>query len=320
MKKLAMQLLPLCAVVLVPALILAFTKRDDASLSAGASTQSTEGLSVAELTVSLCMPDGSVMQLGMDDYLTGVVLAEMPGQFEEEALKAQAVVARTYTMKRSVSKSKHTAGTVCTDPACCQAYCSAQEYLERGNSKDILQKVSRAVLATRGQVLTYEGNYIEATYFSCSGGRTESAVAVWGAEIPYLQAVDSPGEENANHYTDTVSFSKKEFAAALGIAAQELTGQWLRGVTYTDGGGVAYVRIGQNEFTGTEVRAALGLRSTAFSITALGDTVTVTTKGYGHRVGMSQQGAQAMALEGKTYPQILSHYYQGVLLETVSAD
>lgn len=318
--KMVQILVPLCAVILLPTLVLPLTKRKEVK-PLDTYIQVTEtGAPETESQISVCMQDGSVQNMNLDEYLTGVVLAEMPAQFQDEALKAQAVVARTYTMKRSISKSKHAGSTVCTDPSCCQAYCSPEEYLSRGNSEEFVEKIKLAVQATRGEVLTFEGEYIEATYFACSGGRTESAVAVWGDQIPYLQAVDSPGEENANHYTDTVTFGKKEFAAALGIHEGELSGQWLRGISYTDGGGVEYIHIGNKEFAGTAVRSALGLRSTAFVLTVLGDTVTITTKGYGHRVGMSQQGAQAMALEGKTYDEILSHYYQGVVLDTISTN
>lgn len=316
-EKLVQILVPFCAVILLPTILLSLIKPREQK--PGDSYVTVDMTDAAEqiYQIAVCMQDGSVQKMDLDTYLTGVVLAEMPAQFHVEALKAQAVVARTYTMKRSVSKNKHEGAAVCTDPACCQAYCSPAEYLSRGNSKDAVEKVTQSVLATHGEVLTFKGDYIEATYFACSGGRTESAVAVWGAEIPYLQAVDSPGEENASHYTDTVSFDKEEFAAALGISEEDLNGQWLREISYTDGGGVDCIQMGKKEFSGTEIRAALGLRSTAFIITALGERVTITTKGYGHRVGMSQQGAQAMALEGKTYPEILAHYYQGVVMDTI---
>lgn len=156
--------------------------------------------------------------------------------------------------------------------------------------------------ATSGWVLTYEGELIEATYFSCSGGSTEDAAAVWGTEFPYLQAVASPGEEKAAHYTDTVRLSAEAFQDALGVTLSGSPGSWFRDVTYTDGGGIDTIVIGGTSYKGTSLRSALGLRSTAFSISTTEDTVTITTRGYGHRVGMSQYGADAMGRHRKHLP------------------
>lgn len=270
-----------------------------------------------QFQIPVLLADGSVENMDLDAYLTRVVLAEMPAEFETEALKAQAVVARTYTMRRYYSARKHANAAVCTDHTCCQAYCTEADFLARGESEKMLNKVKNAVVLTRGQVLEYEGELIEATYFSCSGGRTEDAVAVWGEEIPYLQAIDSPGEEKASHYMDTVTFSQTELQEKLGLDLSQSSGAWIGEITYTDGGGVDTIYIGGSLFNGTQVRKLLGLRSTAFVITAVGNTVTVTTKGYGHRVGMSQYGADAMAATGKDYRQILSYYYRGTTLETL---
>ncbi len=269
----------------------------------------------ADLEIPVLMEDGYVEVMELDTYITGVVLKEMPASFENEALMAQAVVARTYTLKRN-SAYKHDNAAICTDYSCCQAYCSEEDYLKKGGSVDDLQKVRSAVSATENQVLMYNGQLIEATYFSCSGGMTEDAQAVWGENIPYLQAVESPGEEGASHYTDTVRFPADEFSTLLG---QQLTGQpgtWIKQVTYTTGGGVDTIVIGGRKYTGIEIRQLLGLRSTAFVMTAVGNTVTVTTKGFGHRVGMSQYGADAMAVNGANYAEILNHYYPGTQLST----
>ena len=149
--------------------------------------------------VAVRFADGSIEHMDMDVYLTGVVLAEMPADFETEALKAQAVAARTYTAKAIQSGGKHGNGSICTDSGCCQAYISEESYLTQGGSEENLRKVRRAVLDTAGYVLTYEGELIEATYFACSGGSTEDAAAVWGTDYPYLRAVPSLGEENAAH-------------------------------------------------------------------------------------------------------------------------
>lgn len=269
----------------------------------------------SDFPIPVIADDGSVQEMDLDAYLVGVVLGEMPADFEPEALKAQAVVARTYTLKHHTRQQKHQDGALCTDHTCCQAYCKPDVFLEAGHTQKQLDRVTAAVLQTHGQVLLYGAEPIEATYFSCSGGKTEAAVAVWGTDVPYLQAVDSPGEEIASHYVETVRFTAEEFETKLQTELSNRPESWFGTVVYTDGGGVATMQIGDKTYKGTDLRAMLGLRSTAFSMTAVGDTVTVTTKGYGHRVGMSQYGAQAMAIDGSDYTQILSHYYPGTTLE-----
>ena len=293
--------------LVVPVILLSRTKIPDNKSETPSQAVTEPSYTKSNLTMHLMLSDGSVQDMDMEDYLVGVVLAEMPASFETEALKAQAVVARTYTLKCIQSGTKHD-GSVCTDYACCQAYIWEEEY---NGGKDNLEKVRSAVLATSGQVLTYQGDLIEATYFSCSGGTTEDAVAVWGTDFPYLRSVDSPGEEYATHFSDMVSFTAKEFQDALG---QKLSGSmksWFGFTTYTAGGGVNTMRIGGVDYKGTEIRSRLGLRSTAFEVSVSEDMIAITTKGYGHRVGMSQYGADAMAVSGSSYDQILAHYYQG---------
>lgn len=255
----------------------------------------------------------TVERRDLEDYLVGVVLAEMPASFEPEALKAQAVVARTYTMRAGVTGGKHGDGSVCTDYSCCQAYIDTEHYLQQGGSRESVDRIRSAVEDTAGLVLTYEGELIEATYFSCSGGSTEDAAAVWGTDYPYLQATPSPGEEEAAHYTDTVQFSPEEFQQALGVTLTGNPSGWFGAVTYTEGGGVDTMEIGGKQFKGTELRMLLGLRSTAFTVDA-GESVTITTRGYGHRVGMSQYGADAMAVTGSGFGEILSYYYRDTVL------
>ena len=256
---------------------------------------------------------GNLQQLTLEEYLVGVVLAEMPADFEGEALKAQAVVARTYTRKR-MEGGKHEQAAVCMDSGCCQGFRSPEEYLSEGGKPNAVDRVRRAVAETDGVVLCYAGELIDATYFSCSGGSTEDAVAVWGRDVPYLQAVDSPGEEDAPRYSDRVEFTAAEFADKLGIQNEGDPAAWFADLHRTDGGGVETLTIRGTTFTGTQLRSKLGLRSTAFEIEAAGKTITITTKGFGHRVGMSQYGAQAMAKEGSSFEEILRHYYTGAEL------
>lgn len=269
-------------------------------------------------TVRVLDKESTVQTISLDDYLTAVLLQEMPADFHEEALKAQAVVARTYVLRRT-DNDKHSGADVCMDPNCCQGYCNIDEYLERGGKASSVNKVTNAVKQTQDLVLVYNGALIDATYFSCSGGMTESAVAVWGADIPYLQATKSPGEEGATHYADTVTFPVAEFAEKLQADLQGNPESWIEEITYTSGGGVDRIRICGVDYKGTEIRKLLGLRSTSFAITAIGSTVTITTRGYGHRVGMSQYGAEAMAVQGKQFEEILHHYYKDTQLVSMES-
>lgn len=267
------------------------------------------------LTALVRREDGSVERWDMDTYLTGVVLGEMPAYFEPEALKAQAVAARTYTAKAMTSGGKHGDGSVCMDSRCCQAFCAPETYLATGGLQEDVDKIRQAVEGTSGYVLTYGGELIEAVYFSCSGGSTEDAAAVWGADVPYLRATSSPGEENAAHNTDTVTVSAGQFCQALGKSLAGDPKDWFGAVTYTAGGGVAEMIIGGDVYSGVQLRQLLGLRSTAFTFTPEEAGIRIDTRGYGHRVGMSQYGADAMAAAGSTYEEILRHYYSGTTLE-----
>lgn len=267
----------------------------------------------AHVPVMIRKEDAPNVQMDLEEYLVGVVLAEMPASFELEALKAQAIAARTYTRKVLETGGKHGDGSLCTKPSCCQAYISEDDYLIQGGIEEGVEKIQSAVTSTAGCVLIYQGELIEATYFSCSGGTTEDAAAVWGTDFPYLQSVPSPGEESAAHYTDTVVFSKQEFQNALGRILQGAPASWFGPVAYTEGGGVASMIIGEESYTGTQLRSLLNLRSTNFTVEAE-ENIRITTYGYGHRVGMSQYGADAMAVSGSTCEEILAHYYPGAAM------
>ena len=240
-------------------------------------------------------------EMALDDYLVGVLLGELPGDFHKEAKMAQAVAARTYALRTIQFGTKHP-GFVCTDSGCCQSWAATEDFAE-----EAVSQAREAVELTQGLVLTYEGKLIDATYFSCSGGRTEDAVAVWGGDVPYLKSVESPGEENATHYRDEVIFANSEFLKSLGLTGPVTIGR----ITYTKGDGVDTMAICGKTFTGTQLRSLLGLRSTAITITLEPGQVRVTTQGFGHRVGMSQYGANAMAEKGHDFRQILAHYYPG---------
>lgn len=267
-------------------------------------------------TVTLLTESGTV-ELSMDDYLTAVVLCEMPPEFEPEALRAQAVAARTFAC-RQMQHGKHENGAVCADSACCQAWQDERALRERfgADFEGDWEKASEAVAATQDEVLTYDGKLIDATFFSCSGGRTEAAVAVWGSDVPYLQSVESYGEQAARRYASEAEFSAEEFREKILAVAPEadLTGEpdgWLGAVSHTEGGGVDVITIGGAALTGVQMRAAFALNSTQFTLEFAEGAFHFSVLGYGHRVGMSQYGANYMAQQGYSYRVILPYYYRG---------
>lgn len=270
--------------------------------------------------IPVLLEDGSVEMMELEEYVSRVVLGEVPASFETEALKAQAVAARTYTLYCVQTGDRHPMGAVCTDYRCCQAYQAPQDYLDCGGSEEGIERIRQAVQDTAGQVLCYDGELIVATYFASSGGMTEDAEEVWGQAFPYLTSVESPGEEDSAYYDDAVTVTAEQFQQTLGVTLNGTPDHWFGKVYESAGDGVGVIRIGGKLYGGTEIRSLFGLRSTIFSITTTADTVTFHTKGYGHRVGMSQYGADAMAASGSTYDEILTHYYTGITIEQYRSD
>lgn len=269
--------------------------------------------------VSVQKSDGKCREMDLEHYICRVVLGEMPASFEVEALKAQAVAARTYTLRCCLGGSKHENDALCTDSKCCQAYCEPEGYIRNGGTYENVCKVFDAVMQTAGKVLYYEDKLIMATYFSSAGNTTEDAKAVWGNAFPYLTAVPSP-EGDDRYNGEKVSFTAEEFQQKLGVTLKGNPENWFGAVTYTVGGGVDQIRIGGTMYKGTVLREKLGLRSTDFTVMTSDSGVTFTTNGYGHRVGLSQYGAHAMAANGSDYEQILLHYYTGTRLGLYSPD
>lgn len=263
----------------------------------------------------------SVETIGLEEYLVGVLWAEMPASFHEEALKAQAVAARTVAV-RQLESGKHLECDLCTDPNCCQAWLDEESVKRKmGQAFDIYsQKICDAVKSTEGQVLTYDGSLIDAVYFSCSGGKTEAASSVWGNDIPYLQPVLSNGEEWAPKFETEVRISHEEFKEIMHTSCPEgeIEGEpvgWFGEVQYTSGGGVSKMEIGGKWLSGTQLRKMYHLNSTKFYISVEESDIVFYVFGYGHRVGMSQYGANAMAHSGKDYISILEYYYTGATVE-----
>ena len=261
--------------------------------------------------------DGQTKELSLHDYLIGVVMSELPADFAHEAMRAQAIASRTFALHCA----KHEGANVCADSGCCQCWTDGETLRERfGDGYAAFRaRAEEAVESTDGQVLEYDSALIDATFFSCSGGMTEDAVAVWGGSVPYLRAVKSPGEEQAGNFHTEVRFSAEEFAGIILAETPQarLTGDpaaWLGKVEQTPGSGVGIMEIGGAELTGTALRRLFGLRSTRFSVTWDGEGFLFDVYGCGHRVGMSQYGAQAMAQEGADAETILKAYYTGVAL------
>lgn len=260
-------------------------------------------------TVRLLLSDGQVTTLDLEDYLVGVLAAEMPASFESAALEAQAVAARTYALSHQAKGPHLPQADVCTDFACCQAYLATPPASWGAATKEYSEKLRAAVDATAGQVLTQDGALIDAVFHASSLGQTAPAQAVWGAAVPYLVSVSTPETaENVPDLRQEAAFTPEELEALLGPGE-------LGETVYEPWGGVATLAVGERLMSGTEVRKALGLRSTRFSIERRGDQTVFITSGYGHGVGMSQRGADLMAKEGATYQEILAHYYPGTTLE-----
>lgn len=251
---------------------------------------------------------GERQQLALEEYVLGVLLAEMPAEFEPEALKAQAVAARTYAWKTLAD-----GGELSDDPSVCQAYCSPETAPEKlgGDWETLLDKLTCAVHDTAGQVLIYDGELITATFFASAGGKTESAAEVWGGEVPYLVSVDSP-DTVADGEESVVEVELEDFLSTLGVDSYGVGA-----VSYTDGGGVGTIEIGGQVWKGTQIRSLFGLKSTKFTMELTAEQVVFRVSGYGHRVGLSQEGAQVMAMGGSNYEEILKWYYTGVELTTI---
>lgn len=276
----------------------------------------------AARTVRVLCEDGSVSEMNMGEYLWGVVAAEMPAAFETEALKVQAVAARTYTLWKTQHNSAHVgAADVCMDYTCCQAWISPEKAAENWGADAELYhaKITAALAATDGQVLCWEGQPIQAVFHSSSAGRTEDAVAVWGSTVPYLRSVDTPEGVDVPNYHSFVTVSAEELAAAVEGFGCDLSGSpetWLGAAVRTESGTVTTQEIGGKAVKGTALRTALGLRSAVFSVEYRDGSFTFSVTGYGHGVGMSQYGANALAQEGKDWREIAAWYYTGVTVET----
>ena len=257
--------------------------------------------------------------LQLEDYVKGVISAEMPVTFHEEALAAQAIAARTYALKVTNNGKNPIAADVSA-----QVFVNESERKKRWGKefKNNEKKVDEAVQATAGDIILYEGELISAMFFSTSNGKTETARNFSGNDVPYLQSVDSPGEDKvAPTYEEQVEISLSEWNESL---ASEWNAEMFKSLQLMRNptGRVQKAVTSGFEADGREIRERLGLRSTDFDIAfdVTNKIVHVKTFGYGHGVGMSQYGAESLAQDGWTAKKILQHYYTGTTIKKLTID
>lgn len=264
---------------------------------------------------------GEIEELPMDEYLYGVVSAEMPANYQEEALKAQAIVARTYTAYKMYKGSKHENADICDDSTCCQAWISKEDRFAKWNEElreENWEKINTAVNDTTGKIITYNGEPINAFFHSNSGGSTEAPINVWGGSgYPYLQTVQTSGEEAYTQYKSEVNMQKQELIDKIKSKYQDFSINFeeenaMQILEYTKGNRVKTIKIGNKNLSGVEVRSIFGLKSANFGVKIDGDNIIFSVIGYGHGVGMSQTGADSLAKQGKNCEEIITHFYIGV--------
>lgn len=263
--------------------------------------------SVTNITVY--RSNGSIINVNLEDYVIGVIAAEMPASFNKEAIKAQSVIARTYALKAK------TTGKRLTDTVSTQSYIDTGEMQNKWGASynTYYNKIKSAVSETIGEYLEYNGTYIEAMYHSTNNGRTESSLDVFGNYYPYLISVTSDYDKSASSYLREINIDFNTISNKLGINFNNST--IIEILEYTDGGNIKTINIGDKTYTGRQVRELLGLRSADFDIKINDGSAAFITRGYGHGVGMSQYGANGMANAGYNYKDILSHYYPGTNLK-----
>ncbi len=254
-------------------------------------------------------------EVPLEQYVMGVLAGEMPASFSLEALKAQAVAARTYVMKRLSTNKKNSYDVV--DTVQNQVY--LDENQQKSNWKDkyteLSNKIKQAVLETKDEYLVYDGKIIDALFFSTSIGVTEDSEDVFANEVPYLRSVSSTWDSVSPLYDKEYVYTLEKFYSLLGLKYQDKVNVEITSKTNT--GRIVYLKINGTKFTGWQVCNKLGLKSNYYKITQEGKTVKVVARGYGHGVGMSQYGAEGMAQAGYTYDQILYHYYQGTEIKKI---
>lgn len=264
--------------------------------------------------------NGEIEELNLDEYLYGVVSSEMPASFEMEALKAQAVVARTYTIYQIKNGGKHENADLCDSSLCCQAWISKENRLARWEDdlkEEYWKKITTAVNETKGKVILYNAEPINALFHSNSGGKTELSLNVWGGNFPYFQTVETSGEENYTSYNSEVEISKDDLVKIMlenysDFKIDFSKENYIQIIELTEGNRVKKIKIGNKELSGVEARKLFNLKSAKFDVSINGDLIKFSVNGYGHGVGLSQCGSDSLAKQGKNYAEIIKYYYKDV--------
>ena len=298
--------------------------------ASSAAPEAPEAVYDREITLRV-LTGGEVTPMTMAEYLPGVLAGEMPLSFDAEALKAQAAAARTYALYRAAhSDSRHPEADVCADPACCQVWLS-EEALRSAWGDTYEERIARYAQAERdtdGACLVWQGEPILACFHASSPGRTESCAALWGTALPYLVSVDTPeGAESVPNYVTTAELTEDAFRSAVEAACPQADfhlppDQWVGETVWDDSRRVVSIQMGGASLTGPEVRRIFALRSACFTLEYREGRFLFTVTGSGHGVGMSQYGADVLAREGRSWEEILAHYYPGaelIRLETYPA-
>jgi len=265
---------------------------------------------------------GKTVEISLRDYILGAVAAEMPASYPEEALKAQATAIRSIVLyKLAHSSPDHPGAAVCSDSTHCQAYIPWDTYIARGGDA---ARIESAVDATDGMIAVYKGEPILAVFHAVSSGATECAADIWGGNVDYLVSVESSADKGAPNYEQTLTVSADDFIELFKSRYPEaiLTGAprgWFSNMNFSNSGAVLSLEVGGIPIDGDELRSLVGLASSCFTAAFDGTSITFTTHGYGHGVGMSQYGARCLALEGKSYIDIIEYYYSGVTVSTADS-
>ena len=268
-----------------------------------------------------------IEEIELEEYVKGVVASEMPANFDEEALKSQAVAARTYYLAKRLENCSQASGAEICNTTHCQVYTSKEVNLSKwaaSKAEENWNKISKAVDDTKGQVLVYKDEVLRyPQFFATSSGKTESSVDVFARDIPYLKSTDSLGEEIAPKYTSSIKFDISDFVNTINksyknakVTIQNIK-EKVKINSNTEGGAVKEITIGDEIIEGASFRKLFNLNSANFSFDFMPDKVQINCKGYGHGVGMSQWGANVMAKQGKGYDEILKHYYTGVKIKNI---
>ncbi len=264
-----------------------------------------------EKTIKVKTKEEKIEELKIEEYLIGVLAAEMPASFESEALKAQAVASRSYAMYKIIHNQNEEYDILSNVTN--QSYITKEEMQKKwkNNYDFYFTKISNAVKETEKEVMFYDDEIIEAFYFAMSNGSTEDAQTVFGQKLPYIKATTSTWDNDSlNNFLVTTTFPKDKFCELLKL--ESCKSIHIDNINYSASHRIRNLLINNKEFLGTEIRSLLNLRSTDFEIDMDNNEVFITTKGYGHGVGMSQYGANGMAKEGYNYKEILSHYYNDI--------